>query len=197
MHRNSWIESVRAHFPWNEGPIVNYVLRGGGGGFGGGYSFKTSPFWGIDFSLVRNTREIKFCETATVVWGIWRRWSILDPVGREKEIIKYLTRFQVPREGLFDRRLFNSSPARQFVLDLYAVFEKDKQTNKGSNVTLDVHWRVTVFYQQIENGNIANQIHGFTIDYGKFILITSRGRAKALQCSLSFTTFLFHFSRNL
>ena len=23
----------------------------------------------------------------------------------------------------------------------------------------------------IENGNIANQIHGFTIDYGKFILI--------------------------
>ena len=23
----------------------------------------------------------------------------------------------------------------------------------------------------IDNGNIANQIHGFTIDYGKFILI--------------------------
>ena len=35
----------------------------------------------------------------------------------------------------------------------------------------DVHWCVTVFYQQIENGNIANQIYGFTIDYGKFILI--------------------------
>ena len=34
----------------------------------------------------------------------------------------------------------------------------------------DVHWCVTVFYQQIENGNIANQIQGFTIDYGKFIL---------------------------
>ena len=31
--------------------------------------------------------------------------------------------------------------------------------------------RVTVFCQQIKNGNIANQIHGFTIDYGKFILI--------------------------
>ena len=30
---------------------------------------------------------------------------------------------------------------------------------------------VTVDYQQIANGNIANQIHGFTIDYGKFILI--------------------------
>ena len=41
----------------------------------------------------------------------------------------------------------------------------------GSNVTRDVHWCVTVFYQQIENSNIANQIHGFTIDYGKFILI--------------------------
>ena len=27
------------------------------------------------------------------------------------------------------------------------------------------------FYQQIENSNIANQIYGFTIDYGKFILI--------------------------
>ena len=30
---------------------------------------------------------------------------------------------------------------------------------------------VTVFYQQIENGNTANQIHGFTIDYGRFILM--------------------------
>ena len=34
----------------------------------------------------------------------------------------------------------------------------------GSNVMRDV------FYQQIENGNIANQIRGFTIDYGKVIL---------------------------
>ena len=33
-----------------------------------------------------------------------------------------------------------------------------------------VHWCVTVDYQQIENGNIANQIHGFKKDYGKFIL---------------------------
>ena len=40
----------------------------------------------------------------------------------------------------------------------------------GSNVTRYVHWCVTVFYQQIENSNIVNQIHGFTIDYGKFIL---------------------------
>ena len=41
----------------------------------------------------------------------------------------------------------------------------------GSNVTLDVHLCVTVDYQQIANDNIANQIHGLTIDYGKFILI--------------------------
>ena len=41
----------------------------------------------------------------------------------------------------------------------------------GSNVTREAHWCVTVDYQQIANGNIANQIHGFTIDYGKFILI--------------------------
>ena len=40
----------------------------------------------------------------------------------------------------------------------------------GSNVTRDVHWCVTVDYQQIANGNIANHIHGFTIDYSKFIL---------------------------
>ena len=38
----------------------------------------------------------------------------------------------------------------------------------------DVHWCITVDYQQIENGNIANQIHGFTIDYIKFILMSSR-----------------------
>ena len=41
----------------------------------------------------------------------------------------------------------------------------------GSNVTRDVHRYITVGYQQIENDNTANQIHGFTIDYGKFILI--------------------------
>ena len=39
----------------------------------------------------------------------------------------------------------------------------------------DVHRYVpvTVFFQQIENGNIANQIHGFTIDYFKFNLVLS------------------------
>ena len=44
----------------------------------------------------------------------------------------------------------------------------------GSNVTRGVYWCVTVFYQQIENSDIANQIHGFTIDYGKFILKVNR-----------------------
>ena len=34
----------------------------------------------------------------------------------------------------------------------------------------DVHC-VTVDYQQIANGKIANQIPGFTIDYSKFILM--------------------------
>ena len=43
----------------------------------------------------------------------------------------------------------------------------------GSIVARDVHWCVTVDYQQIANGNIANQIHEFTIDYSKFILISS------------------------
>ena len=44
----------------------------------------------------------------------------------------------------------------------------------GSNVTRDEHWCVTVDYQQIANGNIANQLHGFTIDYGKFIIKLDR-----------------------
>ena len=48
--------------------------------------------------------------------------------------------------------------------------ERFYYVTSGSNVMRDVHWCVTVFYQQIENSNIANQIHGFTIDYGKFIL---------------------------
>ena len=38
-------------------------------------------------------------------------------------------------------------------------------------MTRNVHWCVTVEYQQIANANIANQIHGFTVDCGKFILI--------------------------
>ena len=58
----------------------------------------------------------------------------------------------------------------------------------GSNVTRDVHWCLTVFYQQIENSNIANQIHGFTIDYGKFILMpVSRGGGGVPSTNYGFT----------
>ena len=38
----------------------------------------------------------------------------------------------------------------------------------------DVYWCVTVFYEQIENSNVDNQLHGFTIDYGKFIIKLDR-----------------------
>ena len=50
----------------------------------------------------------------------------------------------------------------------------------GSNVTRDVHWCVTVFYQQIENYNIANQTHD-TIDDGKFILKRDSKRIGCLK----------------
>ena len=40
---------------------------GEGGGFGGGTIWKQAPFWGVNFSLVRNTRGIKFYDTATAV----------------------------------------------------------------------------------------------------------------------------------
>ena len=58
------------HFPWNEVPIINYVPRGvggGGGGVLGGGTVLIKPLLGRDFSLVRNMREIKFYDTATVV----------------------------------------------------------------------------------------------------------------------------------
>ena len=54
-----------------------------------------------------------------------------------------------------------------------------------------MHWCVTADYQQIVNGNIANQIHGFTIDYGKFILnvivlIKSVRNVQFVHLSISF-----------
>ena len=39
----------------------------------------------------------------------------------------------------------------------------------------DVRWCVTDDYQQIVISNLANQIYGFTIDYGKFILNIHNG----------------------
>ena len=49
----------------------------------------------------------------------------------------------------------------------------------------DVHWCITVDYEQIVDSNIANQIHVFTIDYGKFILmnIITRSQSSLLHCS--------------
>ena len=58
----------------------------------------------------------------------------------------------------------------------------------------DVHWCVTVDYQQIGNGNIANQIHGFTIDYGKFILSAICVQWLELVCEMA--TF-FRFAKLL
>ena len=46
-----------------------------------------------------------------------------------------------------------------------SVIQPFEQLGPGSNVMRDVHCCVTVDYQQIGNDNIANQIHGFTIDY--------------------------------
>ena len=54
----------------------------------------------------------------------------------------------------------------------------------------DFHWLfATVFYQQIENGERANQIHRFTIDHGKFILKENRK-----QCELFNFLVTFHIS---
>ena len=51
----------------------------------------------------------------------------------------------------------------------------------GSNLRRDVHWSVTVDYQQIANGNLANQIDGFTVDYGKFILRGDKPRGMLVE----------------
>ena len=58
--------------------------KGGRWFWRGGTILKQASFWGVNFSLVRNMRGVKFYDTATAVWG------------------KNLTQFQVPREGLFD-----------------------------------------------------------------------------------------------
>ena len=57
----------------------------------------------------------------------------------------------------------------------------------------DVYWCVTVDFQQIENGNIANQMHGFTIDYGKFILITDRINLGCLYGKIVWLTLIILF----
>ena len=42
-------------------------------------------------------------------------------------------------------------------------------TRAQEPITRDGLLACDCFHQQIENGKIANQIHGFTIDFGKFI----------------------------
>jgi len=51
----------------HKGPIVYYVPRGGGGFGGGGTILKQAPFGGVNFSLVKNMRGVKFYDTATAV----------------------------------------------------------------------------------------------------------------------------------
>ena len=46
----------------------------------------------------------------------------------------------------------------------------------------DVHRCVTVDYQQLGNGNIANQIHGFTIDY---VIYTNKQLDYELKISIA------------
>ena len=57
----------------------------------------------------------------------------------------------------------------------------------------DVHWCVTVDYQQMVDSNIANQIHGFKIDYGKFILICVR-QFNDVKSEHSYRIALIYFS---
>ena len=63
-----------------------------------------------------------------------------------------------------------SNAYKRIVLLCYTKSKRGAQcvllrVKKGSRVQSRVS--VTVFYQQIENDNKANQIHGFTIDYEK------------------------------
>ena len=48
-------------------------------------------------------------------------------------------------------------------------------------ITCTITRATRVVYQQIDNSNIANQIHGFTIDFGQFILIPNKYPASVAQ----------------
>ena len=50
----------------------------------------------------------------------------------------------------------------------YMRFKRGAACRKRITATIR---HATLVYQQIDNGNITKQIHGFTTDYGKFILI--------------------------
>ena len=68
--------SKRSRFFWSffsrdRSFITSQGGGGGGGGAvvleGGGTILKQAPFWGVNFSLVRNMRGVKFYDTATAV----------------------------------------------------------------------------------------------------------------------------------
>ena len=62
-----------------------------------------------------------------------------------------------------------ATPLFLFFLEFKFKFKFVIGQNRQSN---DFHWLfTTVVYQQIENSERANQIHRFTIDHCKFILI--------------------------
>ena len=65
----------------------------------------------------------------------------------------------------------SSNAYKRTVSLCYVRFKRGAPSRKNITCTIA---RATVVYRQIGNGNIANQIQGFTIDYGKFILITHR-----------------------
>ena len=71
-------------FPWGLGGVLKNVLygkvlfrgprdrsfitsQGGAVVLEGGTFLKQAPFWGVNFSLVRNMRGVKFYDTATAV----------------------------------------------------------------------------------------------------------------------------------
>ena len=64
----------------------------------------------------------------------------------------------------------SSNSSKRTVSLCYIRFKRGAPCTKRITCTMK---RANVAYKQIENANIDNQIHGFTIDYGKFILISN------------------------
>ena len=104
-----------------KGPIVYYVPRGGGGGgrwfWRGGTILKQVPFWGVNFSLVRNMRGSNFM-TQQQQSGerIWR-----DFRSREKGCLIWSRKSLEPGTQGFS--FVCGAGYRQFVLDLFTVFQ--------------------------------------------------------------------------
>ena len=69
-----------------------------------------------------------------------------------------------------NKKKVSSNAYKRAVSSCYIWFKRGVPCRKRITCTIT---NATVAYQQIDNGNTANQIHGFTIDYGKFILINN------------------------